>query len=72
MGAQIRVVIVEVDDSLNGASTGKITIQMFKTNWIVQFISFYGFIGYSEGQKADNLEPGESEASLHHQHQGKF
>ena len=27
MGAQSTVVIVEVDDSLNDASTGKITIQ---------------------------------------------
>ena len=61
MGAQIKVVIVEVDDSLNGASTGKITIQKLVILFMIFIpIDFYGLINFLQGQEADNLELGES------------
>ena len=36
--------------------------------YIQFYLGFYGFMDFSEGQKANNLEPGESKTSLHHQH----
>ena len=74
MGAEIRVVIVEVDVSCNAASTGKIAIQTFLMHDIIDFWScnmmFYTDVIF-KGQEADHLELGEGATGLHHKHQGK-
>ena len=43
MGAEIRVVIVEVDVSCNAASTGKIAIQTFL---MLNIIDFWFYVLY--------------------------